>query len=232
MTNLKTSAIFLIAVLGASLLGGLVLGYSLLKGGLGSQGDFSQSELEKIVIDFLKTTDVSSSLWSDTVEIIKIYDHKLGGKVMVVNYTTVNAVHPHFMCEVIEHHTAIITLNEKGQVMSAFCVWGSFHDGKIWDLINQKWIDQAIISEQQAIQVGKAFLDGIGCATGQVLFTNLEEKIPNFYWHDLAKLERPDIQGSRLCWIVRFEQAYRPGHFFEVWIDAYTSVVIGGTQCR
>jgi len=220
------------AVLGVSLLGGLVLGYSLLKGRLGSQGDLSQSELEKIVIDFLKTTDVSSSLWNDTVEIIEIYDHKLGGKVIVVNYTTVNAVHPHFMCEAIEHHTAIIMLNEKGQVMSAFCVWGSFHEGKNWDLINQRWIYQTIISEKEAVQIGRSFLNSIGCTAGQVLFTNLEEKTPNFYWHDLADLEKPDVQGSRLCWIVRFEQAYRPGHFFEVWIDASTSVVIGGTQCR
>jgi len=44
--------------------------------------------------------------------------------------------------------------------------------------------------------------------------------------------EEPDVQGLRLCWIIRFEQAYRPGHFFEVWIDAYTSEVIGGTQCK
>ncbi len=96
--------------------------------------------LKGLVVEFLKTTDVSNGGWDGTVEVKEIYDHKLGGKVMVVKYTTANAVHPHFMCEAIEHHTAVITLNEKGEVVSAFCVWGSFHDGKIWDLLNQRWI--------------------------------------------------------------------------------------------
>jgi hypothetical protein len=93
---------------------------------------------------------------------------------------------------------------------------------------------QGMISEQQAIYLGRQFLDGIGYwyTTGKVLSANLEQKTPNFYWHDLANLEKPDAQGLRLCWVIRFEQAYRPGHFFEVWIDAYTSAVIGGTQCK
>jgi len=91
-----------------------------------------------------------------------------------------------------------------------------------------------MISEQQAIYISKQFLDNIGTAytTGKVLFTKLEEKTPNFYWHDLAELEKPDIQGPSLCWIITFEQAYRPGHFFEVWVDAYTGEVIGGAQCK
>jgi hypothetical protein len=88
------------------------------------------------------------------------------------------------------------------------------------------------ISEQQATQTGREFLDSIGYTTGKVLFTKLEEKTPNFYWYDLLNLEKPDIQGLRLCWVVRFEQAYRPGHFFEVWIDSHTGKVIGGAQCR
>lgn len=187
--------------------------------------------LKTILTKFLNTTDVSKGgLYN--VEILEVYEHKLGGQVVVINYTTVNAGHPHFMWEAIEHHTAVITLSEKGEVVSAFCVWGNFHDGRIWDLLNQRWIQQAVISEQQAIQTGRGFLDGIGYTTGIVLFTGLEEKTPNFYWHDLAGLEKPDVEGLRLCWVVRFEQAYRPGHFFEVWIDAYTGEVIGGTQCK
>jgi hypothetical protein len=87
-------------------------------------------------------------------------------------------------------------------------------------------------SGETAIQIGKQFLDGIGYVTGDVLFVKLDEENPNFYWHELAKLEKPDVQGLRTCWIVRFEQAYRPGHWFEVWIDAQTGEVIGGQQCR
>lgn len=102
----------------------------------------SVTKLENVVTEFLKTTDVSKSLCDDTVEIKEVYDHNLGGKVIVVKYTTANTGHPHFMCEAIEHHTAVITLNEKWEVVSAFCVWGNFHDDKIWDLINQRWIQK------------------------------------------------------------------------------------------
>lgn len=98
--------------------------------------------LEMIVIEFLKTTDVADGGWDGTVEIKEVYDHKLGGAVVVVGYTTVNAIHPHFAAEAIEHHTSVITINEKGEVVSAFCVWGNFHDNKIWDLINQIWIQK------------------------------------------------------------------------------------------
>ena len=102
----------------------------------------SVTALETIIIEFLKTTDVSDGGWDNTVEIMEIYDHEFGGKVAVVKYGTVNAVHPHFMCEAIEAHIAVITLSKKGEVMSAFCVWGSFHGGKIWDLLNQRWIQE------------------------------------------------------------------------------------------
>lgn len=106
------------------------------------QVQLSEAELETIIIEFLKTTDVADGGWNGTVKIKEIYDHKLGGEVAVVEYTTANAIHPHFMAEAIEHHTAVITIDEKGKVASAFCVWGSFHDNKIWDLINQKWIQK------------------------------------------------------------------------------------------
>ena len=194
--------------------------------------ELSQAELEEVVIDFLKTTDVPIGVWDGTVKVKEIYDHKLGGKVIVVKYATATGGHPDFFLDAFEHHIAVITLNIGREVVSAFCVSGSFHDGKIWDLLNQRWIQQDIISEQQAIHIGRDFLDGIGYMTGKVLSTKLEEKTPNFYWHDLAEIDKPDIHGLSLCWIIRFEQKYRPGHFFEAWIDAYSGEVMGGTQCR
>ncbi|MCS7114919.1 MAG: hypothetical protein RMJ15_06775 [Nitrososphaerota archaeon] len=60
----------------------------------------------------------------------------------------------------------------------------------------------------------------------------LEWRIPNFYWHDFSRLEKSDIHESRLCWIIRFEQARRPDHYFEVWLDFYTGEVLGGKHCR
>ena len=103
-------------------------------------------------------------------------------------------------------------------------------------------------SEKQAIEIGRDFLDGVGQKTGRVLFIKLEEKEPNFYW-DIAlnwdvesdrldiwdrmlKYDRPDIRETRPCWVIRFEQAKRPGHFYEVWLDASEYLVVGGSSCR
>jgi hypothetical protein len=84
----------------------------------------------------------------------------------------------------------------------------------------------------EVIQIGRSFLDERGYATGRILSSNLEEMEPNFYWNYALKFERPDIQGLRSCWVIRFEQAERAGHWFEVWIDASEYLVIGGMQCR
>ncbi len=93
-----------------------------------------------IVIEFLKTTDVPNGVWDDTIEIKEIYDHKLGGKVLVVKYITATGGHPDFFLDAPEHHYAVITLNMEGEILSAFCVWANFHGSRIWDLINQRWI--------------------------------------------------------------------------------------------
>ena len=87
-------------------------------------------------------------------------------------------------------------------------------------------------SERKAIRIGRDFLDGGGYKTGKVLSIKLEEKEPNFYWDYALKFERPDLTGLRTCWVIRFEQKQRPGHFFEVWIGASENIVIGGSQCR
>ncbi len=125
--------LILIVVVGV---GGVVaLGYVVWQ----SEKPVSQTELERQVVEFLKTTDVKN-VWDGTVEIVEFYDHKTGGKVVIVQYTTTSGGHPHFMLEFIESHHAVITLNENGEVTSAFCVHGSLRDGKTWDLINQRWI--------------------------------------------------------------------------------------------
>ena len=101
--------------------------------------------------------------------------------------------------------------------------------------------------ERKAIEIGRYFLDGVGRKTGRVLFIKHEEKEPNFYW-DIAlksdvewdrldiwdrmlKWDRPEIREIRPCWVIRFEQAKRPGHFYEVWLDASEHIVVGGTSC-
>ena len=103
-------------------------------------------------------------------------------------------------------------------------------------------------SEKQAIEIGRYFLDGVGKKTGKVLFIKHEEREPNFYW-DIAlksdvewdrldiwdrmlKWDRPEIREIRPCWVIRFEQAKRPGHFYEVWLDASEYIVVGGSSCK
>ena len=103
-------------------------------------------------------------------------------------------------------------------------------------------------SEKQAIEIGRAFLDGVGRKTGRVLFIKHEEKEPNFYWDNalesdvewdrldiwdrMLKWDRPELREIRPYWVIRFEQAKRPGHFYEVWLDASEHIVVGGTSCR
>jgi hypothetical protein len=104
------------------------------------------------------------------------------------------------------------------------------------------------LDERKAIEIGRYFLDGVGHKTGRVLFIEHEEKEPNFYW-DIAlksdvewdrldiwdrmlKWDRPEIREIRPCWLIRFEQAQRLGHFYEVWLDASEYIVVGGGQCR
>ena len=135
--KLRTFTLPLILMIGVALFGVAALGYVLWQ----SQRPVNQTELEQQVVEFLKTTDVKN-VWDGTLEIKELYDHKPGGNVVIVEYTTPNGGHPDFMLEIIERHTAVITLNEKSEVISAFCVHGSLQEGQVWDLLNQRWISQ------------------------------------------------------------------------------------------
>jgi len=96
---------------------------------------------ENIVIEFLKNTDVPNGGWDNSIE-IKSYDHELVTWVLVGDFITSSGGHPGFFLTAVEDHTAQITLNESGEVVSAFCVQGSFHgENKVWDLLAQRWIE-------------------------------------------------------------------------------------------
>ncbi len=87
-------------------------------------------------------------------------------------------------------------------------------------------------NEQQAIQVGRDFFDTLdgNAPAGNAVLVRLGERTPNFYWQNLYRIEKPNVGSLELCWTVTFEQALRPGHFFEVWVDAFTGEVVGGAQ--
>ena len=84
----------------------------------------------------------------------------------------------------------------------------------------------------QVIHIGYSFFAEEGRRVGRVLSVKQEEVTPNFVYNYSLKFERPDLVGDRLCWLVRFEQWGRPGHYIEIWIDASERLVVGGEQCR
>ncbi len=83
----------------------------------------------------------------------------------------------------------------------------------------------------KAVEIGRDFLDNVNLTTGKVLSTSLEVREPNDYWSVAYSLEKPDTQEPSLLWVIRFEQAARPGHYFEVWVNQ-GGRVLGGSQCK
>lgn len=112
----------------------------------------------------------------------------------------------------------------------------------------------------KAVEIGRNYLEnglsrgGPGPWVGDLLQVKLESEGPNYYWYGypweeevdrpVASIQPPDyiyyVSEGRglihepliLCWIIRFEQAKRPGHWFEVWVDADSGDVVGGMQCK
>ena len=80
---------------------------------------------------------------------------------------------------------------------------------------------------QPFIQIGRDVFDGVNKTTGKILSIQLMEKAPIY-----APPYKPSAEEFRLCWVIQFEQAHRPGHSFGVWIDASTSQIIGMAECR
>ena len=100
-------------------------------------------------------------------------------------------------------------------------------------LATPKWSPE----EEQAIEIGREFLEDIVGQTGKVLSVNLVhiDEVSDgylFYWHSAKGLETPDVSELEWCWVVRFEQGGRRGHFWEVLIDMNTGEVVGGMSCR
>lgn len=96
------------------------------------------------------------------------------------------------------------------------------------------------IDEVEAAGIGRTYLEGIlsregpGPWVGDWVGAYLGERVPNDYWYQLIAGDSDgDSGGGEVkCWILRFEKAKRPGHWFEVWIDPRTGDILGGVQCR
>ncbi|KXA97195.1 hypothetical protein AKJ39_03595 [candidate division MSBL1 archaeon SCGC-AAA259J03] len=97
------------------------------------------------------------------------------------------------------------------------------------------------VDEVEAAKIGRIYLEGVlskegyGPWVGDLLEAKLSEKVPNDYWYQIIVGDSGESisQKEELdCWVLRFEQAKRPGHWFEVWVDSETGDILGGTQCR
>ena len=97
----------------------------------------------------------------------------------------------------------------------------------------QKWSPE----QEQAIEIGREYLEDIGLQPGKVLSVDLKhrDEVPDsklFYWQLAHGIEVPDVPEPEWCWVVRFEQGLRRGHWFEVLIDLDTGEVTGYASCR
>ncbi|MQY83292.1 hypothetical protein GH157_06345 [archaeon] len=84
----------------------------------------------------------------------------------------------------------------------------------------------------RVIRIGYSFFAEEGRRVGRVLSVKQEEVTPNFRYNYSLKFERPDLVAPRTCWIVRYEQWGRPGHYVELWIDPLEHLVVGGGECK
>ena len=91
------------------------------------------------------------------------------------------------------------------------------------------------LEREQAIELGRDFFQDIGLQPGKVLSVDLIDEVPAghlYYWHSVKGLAVPDLQKPGQCWLVRFEQGPRHGHWWEVLININTNEVVGGMSCR
>ena len=91
--------------------------------------------------------------------------------------------------------------------------------------------------QKQAIEVAREYLEDVGGETGKVLSVQLvhrdEVRDGNlFYWQRAKGFEVPDMPEPEWCWVVRFEQGLKRGHWLEVLIDLDTGEVTGYASCR
>jgi len=84
----------------------------------------------------------------------------------------------------------------------------------------------------EATRVGRAFLILHDVDIGRVLESSTESNTPNYYWRKKFGMRFPLMPPPRDCYVIRYEQARRPGHFYEVWVDIDSMQVVGGGECR
>lgn len=84
----------------------------------------------------------------------------------------------------------------------------------------------------EAVNMARAFLRLNDVDVGKYLQYSVEQGVPNYYWHINLGIKHPLLPPTCEYIVIRFEQANRPGHYYEVWVNPETNQIIGGGACR
>ena len=82
------------------------------------------------------------------------------------------------------------------------------------------------------VNTARTFLRLNDVDVGKYLQYSMDYGVPNYYWHINLGIKHPVLPPSCDYIVIRFEQADRPGHYYEVWVDPETYQIIGGGECR
>lgn len=83
-----------------------------------------------------------------------------------------------------------------------------------------------------AVETARMFLQLNDVEVGKYLQQTAEYGTPNYYWHNVFGIKHPINTSPCQYTAIRFEQAKKPGHFFEVWVEKETNQIVGGDMCR
>ncbi len=113
-------------------------------------------------------------------------------------------------------------------ILSASFVLGVSQSIQIWSPLAP--VADSKLNMFEAVETGRQFLDGNGLKTGKILSISHEVRVPNYNFDEFIKATIPRDAEARLLWVIRFEQAIHPGHYFEVWVDE-SREILGGAVC-
>jgi len=82
------------------------------------------------------------------------------------------------------------------------------------------------------VGAARAFLKLNDVDVGKYLQHSVENGVPNYSWQKKLGIKYPWVTMPCDYIAVRFEQANRPGHWYEVWVEQDSMQVIGGGTCR
>ncbi len=84
----------------------------------------------------------------------------------------------------------------------------------------------------EAVNIAKTFLLLNRLDVGKYIQHTIDYGVPNYFWHNNLGIKHPRLPSPCEYLVIRFEQADRPGHYYEVWVDPETNQIVGGDECK